>query len=89
VLLEPPEFAGHVDPNVWMDVSLCSQATEAVAKALAEFDPANAEHYKKNSRAYAEQLEYAVALDGRYFRVQSGHDFQVDGPHAQENDSHE
>ena len=30
-LLEPPEFQGHWDPHVWMDVSAWSQAVEAIA----------------------------------------------------------
>jgi len=63
LLLEPPQFAGHFDPHVWMDVGLWRRCTEAVAVALAEFDPANAENYRKNFEQYAATLgrldEYA------------------------------
>jgi len=60
LLLEPPEFAGHHDPHVWMDVSLWKRCTEMVAKTLSEFDRANAGYYDSNYRRYAEQLD---ALD--------------------------
>lgn len=63
LLLEPPHFAGHFDPHVWMDVGLWTRCTDAVAVALAEFDPANAENYRKNFAQYAATLgeldEYA------------------------------
>jgi manganese/zinc/iron transport system substrate-binding protein len=64
-LLEPPEFEGHWDPHVWMDVSAWSQAVEAVAVALCEQDEANCEAYKANADRYRAKLqllhEYAVA----------------------------
>jgi manganese/zinc/iron transport system substrate-binding protein len=56
-LLEPPEFAGHHDPHVWMDASLWKKCTEAVAVALAEFDPAGAESYRANYERYAKELD--------------------------------
>ncbi len=56
-LLEPPEFAGHFDPHVWMDVQAWSRAVEAVAKALGEFDPANAAAYQANAQRYNQRLE--------------------------------
>jgi manganese/zinc/iron transport system substrate-binding protein len=59
-LLEPAEFAGHYDPHVWMDVSAWSSCVDAVASALAEFDPPHAAEYKSNAQAYREQL---AALD--------------------------
>jgi manganese/zinc/iron transport system substrate-binding protein len=55
-LLEPPEAPGHHDPHVWMDVAAWSRAVEAVAAALAEFDPEGAEHYRANAGRYQEQL---------------------------------
>lgn len=61
LLLEPPEFRGHFDPHLWMDVALWKKCTEMVAKALAEeFDPSHAETYQANYEAYASQLD---ALD--------------------------
>lgn len=55
-LLEPPEFAGHPDPHVWMDVSAWSEAVAFVAEALAEYDPAGAESYRGNAEVYRGQL---------------------------------
>lgn len=59
-LLEPPEFEGHPDPHLWMDVQGWMKAVERVKSALSEYDPANKELYEKNAAAYLEQLE---ALD--------------------------
>jgi manganese/zinc/iron transport system substrate-binding protein len=63
-LLEPPEFQGHWDPHVWMDVSAWSQAVEAVATALCEQDEMNCEEYRANAKQYQEKLqrlhEYAI-----------------------------
>ena len=50
------EAQGHYDPHVWMDVSLWSQAVNAVAQALAEFDPVNANDYQHNAEQYQQQL---------------------------------
>ena len=63
-LLEPPEFKGHWDPHVWMDVSAWSQAVQAVATALCQEDPENCEDYKRNATVYRAKLdalhEYAI-----------------------------
>jgi manganese/zinc/iron transport system substrate-binding protein len=56
-LREPPEFAGHYDPHVWMDVSLWSQCLEKVVSELAVFDPAHAADYRNNAAAYRESLQ--------------------------------
>lgn len=40
-LLEPPEFAGHFDPHVWMDVSAWSKAAPVIASALTKLLPAH------------------------------------------------
>jgi len=62
-LREPPEFAGHYDPHLWMDVSLWSEATGFVSKALSEFDPEGAAGYRERAKAYQAELaeldEYA------------------------------
>jgi manganese/zinc/iron transport system substrate-binding protein len=55
-LREPPEFAGHYDPHVWMDVSAWIQCARFVAKALGEFDPPHAAEYKANADAYCDEL---------------------------------
>lgn len=51
------EAQGHYDPHVWMDVSAWSQAVEAVAEALAEFDPSGAAYYRRNADAYQKELK--------------------------------
>ncbi len=56
-LLEPKGFAGHWDPHVWMDVQAWSRCVQAVAVAVAQFDPSHAEHYQANAAAYRRQLE--------------------------------
>ena len=56
-LLEPEEFDGHWDPHVWNDVSAWINATKAVAKALSELDPDNADTYQANSDRYTAELE--------------------------------
>jgi len=62
-LREPPEFAGHYDPHVWMDVSAWSECVGYIAERLAEFDPVHADEYRANAAQYRERLakldEYA------------------------------
>jgi len=55
-LREPPEFAGHWDPHVWMDVAAWSQAVDFVANSLAEYDPEGAEEYHQRAEAYRAEL---------------------------------
>jgi len=55
-LLDPPEFKGHSDPHVWMDVSAWGKAVEAVALALCEFDPEHCETFQTNATLYIVQL---------------------------------
>ena len=56
-LLEPPEFKGHYDPHVWMDVSAWSRAVGVVEAALTRHDPEGAELYKRNAAAYRADLD--------------------------------
>lgn len=56
-LREPPEFEGHWDPHVWMDVIAWAQCVEFVGKALGEFDPPNADYYRENAESYRAELE--------------------------------
>ena len=56
-LREPPEFAGHYDPHVWMDVAAWSQCVEMVAEALGQFDPDNQQRYLKSAASYRAELK--------------------------------
>jgi manganese/zinc/iron transport system substrate-binding protein len=64
-LLSPPEFEGHYDPHVWMDVAAWSKAVDVVVAALGEQDPDHAAEYRTRAAAYQLQLkaltEYATA----------------------------
>jgi manganese/zinc/iron transport system substrate-binding protein len=64
-LLEPEEMQGHYDPHVWMDPTAWAKAVEAVGKALAEFDPANAEHYRRNAAGLVQRCAELAAY-GRH-----------------------
>lgn len=55
-LLEPEDMAGHYDPHVWMDVSAWTACVDAVAKALAEFDPTHSDDFLANAVVYRQQL---------------------------------
>ena len=51
------EFAeGGADPHVWMDPTRSAQALPALADALAEADPPNADAYRTRARKYAVAL---------------------------------
>ncbi len=50
----------HYDPHVWMDVKGWMDATQVVARALSEYDPANTDYYQANAEAYLKKL---TALD--------------------------
>lgn len=65
LLLDPPEFAGHHDPHLWMDASLWKKCTEMVARTLAEFDTAHAATYQSNFQRYAQELEELHGYSGR------------------------
>jgi manganese/zinc/iron transport system substrate-binding protein len=55
-LLEPAEMQGHYDPHVWMDVAAWSKSVATVADALAKHDPAHADEYRANAKAYQQRL---------------------------------
>lgn len=59
-LRSPPEFEGHFDPHVWMDVQAWSRCMEVIVETMSKFDPEHAEEYKVNAKAYQEEL---VQLD--------------------------
>lgn len=56
-LRTPPEFEGHPDPHVWMDVSLWSMAVDAIVARMSEIDPEHAETYQANAKAYQAELD--------------------------------
>lgn len=55
--LDSLNYAGQHDPHVWFDVTLWIKAAEAVTQTLAEFDPAHADEYRKNSVKYTDELK--------------------------------
>lgn len=55
-LRSPPEFEGHPDPHVWMDVSAWSQCVAVVTKAMSDLDPENKAEYEKNAAGYVKKL---------------------------------
>lgn len=60
-LLEPPSFAGHYDPHVWMDPTAWAKAAEVVRDTLASSDPAGAAVFSANAEAYLKQLAALAA----------------------------
>jgi manganese/zinc/iron transport system substrate-binding protein len=52
----PPQFAGHYDPHVWMDVNMWSECVEHVAHVLGEYDPPNQQYYADNAARYRQEL---------------------------------
>lgn len=57
-LLRPPgeaeaEAGGHLDPHIWMDVSLWTRCLEAFSRKLGDFDPAHRDEYTANAAAAA------------------------------------
>jgi ABC-type Zn uptake system ZnuABC Zn-binding protein ZnuA len=47
---------GSEDPHVWMDPTRVAEAAPALADALAEADPDNADAYRERADAYVEEL---------------------------------
>ncbi|MFM8735160.1 MAG: metal ABC transporter solute-binding protein, Zn/Mn family [Pirellulales bacterium] len=61
-----PVGGGQVDPHVWFDPLLWSQAAPGVAAALATADPAGADEYRERAATYAARLgEVDAALRAR------------------------
>jgi len=56
-LLEPPEFQGHTDPHVWMDVRGWIEAVKVTARSLGEVDPRGQSTYDQNSQRLIVELE--------------------------------
>jgi manganese/zinc/iron transport system substrate-binding protein len=60
-LLEPPEFEGHYDPHIWLDVDLWAKTIPTVVRGLSEADPDGAEEYKKRGEAVQVELNELAA----------------------------
>lgn len=52
-----PGFENTYDPHIWFDVSLWSMAVRNLSGFLQEFDPSNADYYRKNHQVYAAKLD--------------------------------
>jgi manganese/zinc/iron transport system substrate-binding protein len=55
-LREPPEFEGHWDPHVWMDVELWSSCVGNVATELSTLDASSSDDYQTRADEYRKQL---------------------------------
>lgn len=55
-LLEPPEFAGHYDPHVWMDVASWSKCVSVIADELSAIDPPSAVVYQERATMLQAEL---------------------------------
>lgn len=65
-LREPPEFEGHWDPHVWMDIELWSECVAHVAKELGTLDASSSDDYQARADEYRKQL---TELDGYVKKV--------------------
>lgn len=55
-LRSPPEFKGHFDPHVWMDVDAWSLCADVVVKRLSELDPVHADDFRQNAKDHQAEL---------------------------------
>ncbi len=55
-LRKPPEFDGHFDPHVWMDVKLWSHCVEAVTATMNEHDSKHAAEFTARAKRYQQKL---------------------------------
>lgn len=56
-LMEKDDGSEYTDPHVWMDVSGWMAGVDVIAKALAAYDPDNAQDYMKRAGAYSARLK--------------------------------
>ena len=68
------EHEDEVDEHVWLSLRNAQKLVKALAVALGEADPANAEAYAANANAYARKLE---ALDAGYVAVREVADYDT------------
>jgi len=57
-LLEPPEFQGHYDPHVWLDVTLWAKCVDTVVKGLSEARPDAAEAFTRRGAEVKKQMHH-------------------------------
>ena len=55
-LRSPPEFEGHYDPHVWMDVQAWSRCMDVIVETMIKVDPSHADEYKQNAKSYQNEL---------------------------------
>jgi manganese/zinc/iron transport system substrate-binding protein len=48
---------GRPDPHVWFDVSLWGRTVDVVREAMVKYDPAHADEYRANAKAYKDRLD--------------------------------
>jgi zinc transport system substrate-binding protein len=68
------EHEEEADEHVWLSLRNARKLVGAIADALAEADPANAESYRNNAAAYIDRLS---DLDARYVAVREAADFDT------------
>ena len=68
------EHEEEADEHVWLSLRNAQKLVAAIADALAEVDPVNADAYRENAAAYAGRLS---DLDARYAAVREGADFDT------------
>lgn len=56
-LRSPPEFEGHYDPHVWMDVKAWTRCMDQVVETLSAIDGEHAQTFHDNAKSYASELE--------------------------------
>jgi manganese/iron transport system substrate-binding protein len=54
-------YRGRPNPHAWMSPAAALVYVANIRNALARYDPANAETYRRNAAAYAQQIEATVA----------------------------
>ncbi len=62
MLREPPEFAGHYDPHVWMDPLLWKYTLKPISRELGRLRPANAKEFSHRADSLAVVLDSLAAF---------------------------
>jgi manganese/zinc/iron transport system substrate-binding protein len=69
---------GHVDPHIWMDISLWAKAIDPIIAALSQKDPEHAGDYQKNGEVLrTEMLQMHQEILGQMDKVASAKRFLV------------
>lgn len=56
-LMSAPNYGYAIDPHIWFDVDLWSEAVKEIEKTISEIDSKNAAYYEANTNVYIKQLE--------------------------------